>query len=51
VKARLDEGATAGTGRREWQVLNRILNVAVRYEKLDRIRSSMSNYGTLKSEP
>jgi integrase len=36
VKARLDEGATAGTVRREWQVLNRILNVAVRYEKLDR---------------
>jgi integrase len=32
----LDEGATAGTVRREWQVLNRILNVAVRYEKLDR---------------
>ena len=36
VKARLDEGATAGTVRREWQVLNLILNVGVRYEKLDR---------------
>ena len=36
VKARLEEGATAGTVRREWQVLNRILNVAVRYDKLER---------------
>ena len=36
MKARLDEGATAGTVRREWQVLNRMLNVAVRYERLDR---------------
>jgi site-specific recombinase XerD len=36
VKARMEEGAAAGTIRREWQVLTRILNLAVRYEKLDR---------------
>lgn len=32
----MEEGAAAGTIRREWQVLTRILNLAVRYEKLDR---------------
>jgi integrase len=32
----MEEGAAAGTIRREWQVLTRILNLAVRDEKLDR---------------
>ena len=36
VKARMEEGAQAGTIRREWQVFMRLLNVAVRYEKIDR---------------
>jgi integrase len=36
VKARMEEGAAAGTIRREWQVFTRLLNLAVRYEKLDR---------------
>jgi integrase len=36
AKARLQEGAAAGTIRREWQVLTRILNLAVRYDKMDR---------------
>ena len=38
VKDRLQEGASAGTVRREWQLLMRILNLAVRYDKLDRNR-------------
>src|SRR6185437_14434 len=33
---RANEGASAGTVRREWQVLTRILNLAVNYEKLQR---------------
>jgi len=36
--ARCRAGAEAGTIRREWQVLMRILNLAVLYEKLDRNR-------------
>ena len=36
VKQRMEEGASAGTIRREWQMLMRILNLAVRYGKLDR---------------
>jgi integrase len=38
VTERLDEGASPGTVRREYQVLVRILNLAVRYDKLDRNR-------------
>ncbi|GJL52910.1 MAG: hypothetical protein NPIRA02_00420 [Nitrospirales bacterium] len=38
VVARLKEKATAGTIRREFQVLHRILNLCVAYEKLDRNR-------------
>ena len=36
--ARHGKGASAGTIRREWQVLMRILNLAVLYEKLDKNR-------------
>ena len=38
IKDRLQEGASIGTIRREWQVLMRILNLAVLYDKLDRNR-------------
>jgi integrase len=38
VTERLNEGASPGTVRREYQVLVRILNLAVRYDKLDRNR-------------
>jgi integrase len=36
IEARMEEGASAGTIRREWQVLTRLLNLGVKYEKLDR---------------
>jgi hypothetical protein len=35
VTERLNEGASSGTVRREYQVLVRILNLALRYDKLD----------------
>lgn len=38
IKSRMEEGATAGTIRREWQVLMRLLNLAVRYDWLDKNR-------------
>lgn len=40
VTGRLGEGASPSTVRREFQVLVRILNLAVRYDKLDRNRLS-----------
>src|SRR5581483_134613 len=38
VVSRQAAGAAAGTIRREWQVLTRLLNLAVRYDKLDKNR-------------
>ncbi len=38
ISARLEAGAAAGTIRKEWGVLMRILNLAVDFEKIDRNR-------------